>query len=208
MTFPVIPGSPQILGTLWVSGRCVESRAQVTTIPGSLKPILGILRPRRGILRLRREVHRVHGTLTPADPKSEFFCRAPIEPLGVCVCSPACVLACLLAVLPARLLVCLAFPPTRLPACLPVCLFAFRPACSSLSSSPPLACLPACLSARLFAWLFVCRMPFACLRACLSFVLSGRGPWGSCAVGSLGLFLWAGLSSESYHWPPVRCGFF
>ena len=46
--------SPQILGTLRLSGKLVCSRALITTILGSLKPILEVLRPRLGVLRLRR----------------------------------------------------------------------------------------------------------------------------------------------------------
>ena len=49
--------------TFLVEGKLVHLGSRVTTVPGSLRPILEILRPRLGSLSLRREYIGLHGTL-------------------------------------------------------------------------------------------------------------------------------------------------
>ena len=55
MTFQRDSGVTPDPATILAGGKCVGSRALVTTIPGSLKPILKILRPRLEVLILRGE---------------------------------------------------------------------------------------------------------------------------------------------------------
>ena len=59
----MILGSPQILAIRQVEGKLVHPRAQVTTIPGSLKPDSRDPETETGNLETEKRVHRIHDTL-------------------------------------------------------------------------------------------------------------------------------------------------
>ena len=56
-------GSPQILSTRQVGGKCVGSRALATTIPGSLKPDSRDPETETRNLENEKRVHWIHGTM-------------------------------------------------------------------------------------------------------------------------------------------------
>ena len=59
----MILGSPQILATRRVEGKLVHPRAQVTTIPGSLKPDSRDPETETGKLEIEKRVDRIQDTL-------------------------------------------------------------------------------------------------------------------------------------------------
>ena len=63
MNFQGGPGVTPDPGTFRVGGKLVHPRAQVTTIPGSLKPDSRDPETETGNLETEKRVHRIHGTL-------------------------------------------------------------------------------------------------------------------------------------------------
>ena len=63
MTFQSDSGVTPDPGTRQVEGKCVDPRALVTTIPGSLKPDSRDPETETGSLETEKRVHRIHGSL-------------------------------------------------------------------------------------------------------------------------------------------------